>query len=187
MEELLQFLNSIHPLSEGLIAYLAIHLKTRTLHKKDYLLKAGHICHEVCFIESGLLRCNYQNREAEICAWFMKEGDVIFSIESFYQQKPGNEYIQALEETKLYFIEYSELMYVYQQFPEFNSIGRILTEKYYQLWAEQLYALRMKQAPERYKWLLEQHGQLILRVPAKYLASYLGITEVTLSTIKGNL
>ena len=110
-----------------------------------------------------------------------------FQLKVFISKKPGNEYIQALEETKLYFIEYSELMYVYQQFPEFNSIGRILTEKYYQLWAEQLYALRMKQAPERYKWLLEQHGQLILRVPAKYLASYLGITEVTLSTIKGNL
>jgi hypothetical protein len=60
----------------------------------------------------------------------------------------------------------------------------VLTEKYYTLWAEQLYALRMQQANERYKWLMDHHSELILRVPAKYIASYLGIDETTLSKIK---
>ena len=115
----------------------------------------------------------------------MKQGDVIISIESFFQQEKSYESIQALEDCTLFYIQYEELNYIYQNFPEFNFIGRVLTEKYYQLWAMQLHAIRMKQAPERYEWLIENHSELILRVPAKYLASYLGITEVMLSIIKG--
>lgn len=185
MEALLQYLESIHPLSRELVAYLSLRLQTKTLKKKDFLLKAGHTCREICFVADGLLRCFYNNGDTEVCSWFMKQGDVIISIESFFQQEKSYESIQALEDCTLFYIQYEELNYIYQNFPEFNFIGRVLTEKYYQLWAMQLHAIRMKQAPERYEWLIENHSELILRVPAKYLASYLGITEVMLSIIKG--
>jgi CRP-like cAMP-binding protein len=185
MEALLTYLNSLHPLSTDLVNYLVEHLQTRSLPKKDFLLKAGRTCHQICFVESGLLRCYYTNGEPEVCSWFLKEGDVIISIESFYLQKESHESIQALEDTTLHYLNYSDLQYIYRQFLEFNVVGRILTEKYYQLCAQQLYGLRMKQAPERYQWLLNNESGLILRVPAKYLASYLGISEVMLSIVKG--
>ncbi|MEO7488857.1 MAG: cyclic nucleotide-binding domain-containing protein [Ferruginibacter sp.] len=187
MEEIFKMLFTICPVSDKLIEYMALNIQSKQLHKKDFLLKAGHICHQLCFVEKGLLRCFYLNGETEICSWFMKEGDMVISIESFYQQKPSYESIQAVEDTVVYSIGHSQIMFMYHNFSESNMLGRVLTEKYYQLWAQQLYALRMKQAPERYKWLMENHGELILRVPAKYLASYLGITEGTLSTIKGSL
>lgn len=185
MEELFQFLYSVHPISPGLAETLTRILKVRELQKKDFLLKAGHVCRNICFVEKGLLRCFYLKGDTEVCSWFMKEGDVIVSIESFFQQKESYEYIQALEDCSLYYIGYNELQQLYREFPEFNFTGRVLTEKYYTLWAQQLYALRMQQAPDRYGWLLENHPELILRVPAKFIASYLGITEVTLSNIKG--
>jgi CRP-like cAMP-binding protein len=185
MEQLLQFLNAIHPLSPGLQEHLATVLKSREMSRKDLLLRAGHICRTIHFVEKGLLRCFYIKGDNEVCTWFMKEGDVIVSIESFFQQKESYESIQALEDCTLYYIDYSQLQSIYREFPEFNFIGRVLTEKYYTLWAQQLYALRMNQAPERYQWLLDNHPELIQRVPAKYLASWLGITEVMLSMIKG--
>jgi CRP-like cAMP-binding protein len=185
MEQLLQFLQSIHPLSDGLIYQLSMILKVRELKKKDMLLKAGHICRNICFVEKGLLRCFYSVGDTEVSSWFMKEGDVIISIESFFQQKESYESIQALEDCILYYIEYKELQSLYREFPEFNFTGRVLTEKYYTLWAQQLYALRMQPAQDRYNWLLGSFPELILRVPAKYIASYLGITEAHLSVIKG--
>src|SRR5690242_10272352 len=109
MEKLLAFLQSIHPLSEELLQYLSQHLKVKHLTKRDYLLKAGHINRSICFIEKGLLRCFYHKGNLEICSWFMKEGDVIVSIESFFQQKPSYESIQALEDCTLYYIEFDEL------------------------------------------------------------------------------
>jgi CRP/FNR family transcriptional regulator, anaerobic regulatory protein len=184
MEELVYFLSSVHPLSEGLTSYLFGTLKIKELKKKDFLLKAGHICRNICFIEKGLLRCFYVKGDAEVSSWFMKEGDIIISIDSFYGQQASYESIQALEDSTLLYISYEELNYIYKTFSEFNFIGRVLTEKYYRLWAQQLYALRMQQAGERYKWLLDHYPELILRVPAKYIASYLGIEETTLSKIK---
>lgn len=184
MEQLLQFLSSVHPLSEGLVDYLATHIKVRDIERKEMLLKAGHTSRYIYFVASGLLRCFYLKGDAEVSAWFMKEGDVIVSIESFYTQQPSRESIQALEDSRLLYIEYNELYHCYRYFPEFNFTGRELTQKYYVLWAQQLHALKMQTPVERYQWLLTHHNELILRVPAKFLASYLGIGEVTLSRIK---
>ena len=184
MEELFNLLARIHPISEPLQDHLCRTVKERQLAKRSYLLKAGHVCRTVSFIQRGLLRCYYMKEDQEITSWFMKEGDVVVSIESFYHQQPSYEAIQALEDCTVFTIECNELQAIYRAFPEFNFIGRILTEKYHVLWAQQLYALRMQSATERYKWLLDHHPELILRVPAKFIASYLGIEETTLSKIK---
>lgn len=185
MDTLMHYLESIHPLSDGLKAYLLKNLKQRQIKKKDYLLKAGHVSRHVCFILNGLLRCFYVKSDIEVSSWFMKEGDVVFSIESFYTQTPSYESIQALEDTFIFYIDYEELQYIYKEFPEFNFIGRELTIYYHKLWGQQLYSIRMCTGMERYQWLLENHAELLKRVPAKYLASYLDISEFTLSKIKG--
>jgi CRP-like cAMP-binding protein len=187
MEKLLKYLKSIHPLSEKLIEYLGTHLKTKNLQKKDFLLKKGHISKDICFIHSGLLRCFYLIDEKEVCSWFMKEGDVIISVESFFNQTESYEAIQALEDCILHYITYDELQFIYRNFPEFNFVGRVVTERYYTLSEQRLYAMRMQRAPDRYAYLMQYHPELILRVPSKYLASYLGIAEPTLSTIKSTI
>ena len=144
----------------------------------------GNTCRNMCFISSGLLRAFYMQGDNEVSSWFMKEGDVCVSIESFYAQKPGYEYIQAIEDTEYFYIDQCELENIYKTYPEFNVVGRVLTIKYLNLWAQQLYAIRMQSAPERYEWLLRYHPELLLRVPHKYIASYLDITPVTLSKIR---
>lgn len=185
MERVIQYLNRIYPMSAGLISHLEGILKTKSLQKRDYLLRAGHICRNINFIQQGLLRCFYIKGDTEVCSWFMKEGDVIISVESFYGQKSSYESIQALEDCVLYYIDYNELQHIYTYFPEFNFIGRLLTEKYYGLSEQRLYSMRMQRAQERYDHLMENHSELILRVPAKYIASYLGLSEQHFSAIKG--
>ena len=184
MQTVLSVLSAIHPLSEELLLHLQGILRTRTLQKRDFLLRAGHVCRQICFIERGLLRCYYLKDEQEVSSWFMKEGDVVISVESFYRQRSSYESIQALEETEIYYIDYEQLQYIYRHFPEFNFVARVLTENYYCQSEQRLYSMRMQRAQERYDYLVEHHGQLVLRVPAKYLASYLGIAEVTMSKIK---
>lgn len=77
-------LRAVHPLSEGLIEHLKINVKYRELAKGDYLLKADHYCRDIHFIDQGLLRCFYRTEQADISSWFMKDGDVIVSVESFF-------------------------------------------------------------------------------------------------------
>ena len=187
MMEVLHYLESIYPMSDGLKEHLAVTLKEKQLAKKEYLLRAGQVSRRICFIAHGLLRCFYIKEDQEVSSWFMKEGDVIVSVESFFGQSESYEAIQALEDSLLYYITYDELEDIYRHFPEFNFIGRVLLEKYYTLSEQRLYSLRMQRSRERYEYLLEHHPELVLRVPLKYLASYLGIQEETLSRIRSKL
>lgn len=184
MDQLLAFLNSIHKLSPETIEYLYNTLKRIEVPKKHYVLTQGHICENIYFVEIGLLRCFYLKDGKEICSWFMQEGDVIVSVISFFNQITSFENIQALEDCVLYYVDYKELQNLYNNFPEFNFVGRILTEKYYQLSEQRVFSIRMQRALDRYHFLMEQFPQFILRVPSKYIASYLGITEETLSRIR---
>ena len=184
MEKLMTYLNSIHPLSRELQEHLFYILREKYIPRKQYLLKAGQVCRNITFITKGLLRCYYVKDDREISSWFMKEGDTIISVESFFQQKKGKEYIQALDDCEIRFISSDQLEYIYRNFPEFNFVARVLLQKYYILSEQRLYSLRMQRSLERYDYLLENHSELILRVPSKYLASYLGITEETLSRIR---
>ena len=186
MNELIQFLKSISPLSIELEEYLINNLKRKSLKKNEFLLNAGQVCKNIYFIEEGLFRCFYNTIEnKEVDSWFMKEGDVIISVESFFLQRPSNENIISLEESVVYYIDYKTLQFLYETFLEFNIIGRVITEQYYVLAEQRLYAIRMKTAKERYLWLMQNFPQLILRVPSKYLAFYLGISAETFSRMKG--
>ena len=186
MEDLLKYLDSLYPLSSSLRDRLTTILKAKDLKKKDFLLKEGRINDKIFFIKSGLLRCYYQKDDQEVSSWFMKEGDIIISVESFFTQQPSHENIQAIEPSQLYFIHQHELQTLYKTYLEFNFIGRVLTEKYYVLSEQRLVNLRSRRADERYQYLLKHHPVFIQRVPSKYLASYLGVSEVYLSRIKGH-
>jgi CRP/FNR family transcriptional regulator, anaerobic regulatory protein len=172
MEEVIKYLGAIYPLSDELEKYLASVIKERPIRKKDYLLKAGHVCRNICFISTGLLRCFYLQNSQEISSWFMMEGDVIISVESFFRQAKSKESIQALEDSLLYSLEYADLQYMYRNFPESNFIGRVLTEKYYILSEQRLYSLKIQKAPGRYQYIFENFPVLLQRVPAKYIASF---------------
>jgi len=184
MKNLIEFLNAVHPLSSGLEKHLSGILKVNELPRKSFYLKQGQISRHIAFVEKGLLRCYYEKNEKEVCSWFMKEGDVIISVESFFKQTISYENIQALEDCTLYYIDFNELQYIYQHFPEFNFTGRVLAENYYALSEQRLYSIRMQRGKERYDYLINNFPELIRRVPSKYLASYLGISEFTLSRIR---
>src|ERR1700712_1811866 len=184
MKEFLQGLHLIYPLSPALYDYLFDKLKLVIVPKKGILLKEGKICKNIYFINKGLARCFYIKEDKEVSSWFMKEGDLIISVESFFAQKPSYENIQAIEECELFSISYDELHVIYHKFPEFNYIARVLTEKYYTLSEQRLFSLRMQRASERYAHLMDQSPEIIQRVPSTFIASYLGITLETLSRIK---
>src|SRR4051794_31747502 len=181
MEELFNYLQSIQPMSDQLILHLQSMIKEKRLFRNELLLKTGNVCRHIYFVRKGLLRGFYMNDGEEVSTWFMQEGDFVISVSSFYTQQPGDESIQALEETLLWYLSYDDLQLAYNQFPELNFAGRVITERYYILCEKRIKSIRMLKAPERHDQLLKNHSDLIRRVPAKYLSSYLGVTKVTFS------
>lgn len=184
MEDLLDYLNSVNKLKKASIDFLSQNLKEIEIPKKEFVLTEGHICRHIYFIKTGLLRSYHWHSGNEISSAFLKEGDLALSVKSFFNQSISRENIQALEDCSLFVLSYDELQFAYNSFPDFNSLGRILTEKYYQLSEQSLFSLRMHTAREKYLLLLKHFPQIAQRVPLKYIASYLSITQETLSRIR---
>lgn len=184
MDALINFLHSIYPMPVELEEHLRTILKMKLLKKKEALLTAGNTCKNVYFVSRGLLRSYYLNDDNEVSKWFMKEGDVVFAVKSFLTQTPSDEFIEVLEDCKLYYITYHELQNIYKNYMSFNFQRGILTEKYYVLSEERSDTVRLLKPVDRYKFLLKEYPELVGRVQTNYLASYIGVSRSTLYRLK---
>jgi len=187
MNSLIAYLDTIYPMSDELKHHLLDIVKTANVPKKEYILKPGHVCQNIYFIQSGLIRHFHMEGKDEITSCFMQENDIAYSAVSFYTQSCSTEYIQALEHTEIHYISYGELQHIFDMFSEFHVISRKLTVHYHTLRDQQDIMRRLPLAEDRYKYILNNRPEIILRVPNKILASYLGCTDVYLSIIKRGL
>jgi CRP/FNR family transcriptional regulator, anaerobic regulatory protein len=184
-QQVIHFLDSIHPLGEALKDRLLRSLKEAKLKKKEVYLQAGQTSQRISFVVQGLMRSYYLNKKGEeVTNWFMQEGDLAMSIRSFFQQVPSQEYLVAVEPTVLLYITHNELQDLYHTYPEFNFVGRKLTERYYTFFEERLMGIRSLTAAERYAFLLREHPEIVERCPDIYIASYLDMDKATLARLK---
>lgn len=184
MRELLHILNTIHPLSTALRDFLLAHLQHLKLTRKELLFGPEQPLHDLFFVRKGLMRAFTLQLKNEVCHKFVKEGGFFLPAAFHSPTLMVPEYVQAIEQTELIFFPVSELPQLYQQFPECNIIMRILLLTGYSQTEERGRLLRTKSAFRKYADLLKYYPDLILRVPAKYIASYLGISEETLSRVR---
>jgi CRP/FNR family transcriptional regulator, anaerobic regulatory protein len=181
---LIAYFSSITPLSPEALQFFETHLIHRSLPAKEMMLQSGQTANHAFYIVKGLARAYYVKDGNEITTRFMDEKFIITSFISFYNRKPGQEYIETLEPIELIGMDYDNLQYAYDHFPEVNTIGRKLTERYFYLSELRVWMLRKLTAEERYQQFVEMHANLLQRVPLKYIATYLGMSVETLSRIR---
>lgn len=182
---LLGLFSSIYPISADLENAIKTNSEIIEVKKKRHLLHAEEKSDYIYFIVSGAARVYYLNKEGnEITSWLLFENELLITVYGFFTGRPSFEYLQAIEDCTLIALRRDLLDKLYQQFIEFNFIGRKLTEHYYIRNEEQANALRMLSAKQRYQKLLADTPKLINRVPLGYIASYLGISQETLSRIR---
>jgi CRP/FNR family transcriptional regulator, anaerobic regulatory protein len=177
--------NSIYPMTPELQKYISDHLKVRKLKKRELLLKKGQINSVGSFLNSGFLHCYYPKNNKKITSWFLQEGKLAISVRSFFSQVPSRECIEALEPCELYYLTYQEMRTAYKTFLEFNFIIRELVEKYYMLKEEHAYQLQIgTTSKERFDWFIDTFPDLITYLPMRHIATFLGVTEETLSRMR---
>ena len=154
------------------------------LSKNEYLLTEGKICHHLFFLQQGALRGFYRLDGKDITHWFGFEKDFVTSFHSFITQKPAVENIQLLEGSVLWSISRDTLTRLFNQHQDIERLVRIAYEKYYIRLEERFVNAQFKTATERYENLVRQTPHIIDRVPLGFIASYLGISQETLSRIR---
>lgn len=179
MENLLNFLHSIRPLSPQLRDTLEQMLRPREVAEGEYILREGNVCNKICFIEKGLFGCFYLAEKNDAASWFMKQGDVFISVSSFFDQTISRESIMALEDSLVWYVTYKDYLYLKNTFPEFDSIRGDLLEYYYKLADMRLYITIAQSARRRCEFFFEKFTELARIVPDKYAAAYLGMEPST--------
>ncbi len=181
---LLNYLRSVITVSPELETALCRIARRRNAAKGQYLVRNGERCKDLFFVESGLVRGYYLNEEKEVTNWMAVDGEFATSFYSFITREPAAESIEVLEPSALTQISYDDLQMLYADFPETERIGRILTETYYIRLEGRLLSLQFTTAKDRYEQLLANNPLLVQKAPLGYIASYLGMTQETLSRIR---
>ena len=181
----LPFLAVLPPLSPALTQALMAATRREELPAGHLLLRPGQVARRVYFLETGLVRGYSLLHGREISSWFMREGDFVISILSFFTQQPTDEYVALLEPAVVHSISYAQLQNLYRDFPEFNFLGRQLVEKYYVLSEQRARHLRAHTAAERLDALLAEFPAVFQRVAVGHIAGYLGLAPETLSRLRG--
>jgi CRP-like cAMP-binding protein len=154
-------------------------------NKGETLLRAGRICRKLYFIEKGALRFYYINEEGkDITHWFLFENDFITELESFLFKKESDYSIEVLEDTVLYSMDFEAYQNLSSTFPEIDKLWSVILTKGVVDLGEKIKDLQFRNAKTRYDNLLEKHTDILQRVSLGHIASYLGITQQSLSRIR---
>lgn len=180
-------LNAVYPLPSASLTRLIAGIKEVTYPRGYLLLRAQRVETSVYFIKKGVVRAYQNAAENEITFWFGQEGDPVISMKSYIQKEMGYEDIELLENTDLYQISTAQLQALYNKDLDIANWGRKLAEQELLKTEERLIAMQFKTATQRYKDLLEQQPGLLNRVSLGHIASYLGITQVSLSRIRAEI
>jgi CRP/FNR family transcriptional regulator, anaerobic regulatory protein len=152
---------------------------------KNYiLLKKGEVGKYLYLIERGIVMGYHSQRGKEICLYFATENELFTSAYSLISKKPSFENIMALEDCIIHSLPRKDLYSLYDKFPEMNIVGRQLVEQYFLEIEERLNAIQFQNAKQRYRNFLLAEAHLLDRISLGRLASYLGMSQETLSRIR---
>ncbi|MBE9466226.1 Crp/Fnr family transcriptional regulator [Dyadobacter subterraneus] len=155
--------------------------------KGHVLIKAGRIERSVYFVETGIARAYLDKEDREVTFWFGAESDVLLSYNSFFLGLPGYESIELLEDSVLYKISNEVLQKLYSSDLEIANWGRKLVESELIKTEERFISRQFKTATVRYEDFINSYPNVLQRVNLGHIASYLGISQVTLSRIRAEL
>jgi CRP-like cAMP-binding protein len=151
---------------------------------KTILVAEGKIAQKAYYIEKGAARAWFNHDGKEITFQFLFEGEFISSIESILSKSPSWYSIETIEPLTVYSISTEEFRQKMEQLPHVKEFYNHYIQQRLQAY-QKLFVSHIKDSPEkRYQELLQQSPEIIRRIPQHYIASYLGITSVSLSRIR---
>ncbi len=188
MENLIHNLLQSGQLNQQQIDLVKSKVKSIKLRKEEYFSEAGKIARQVAFVDTGILRvCYYNNKGEEITRYFIDENNFAVDLNSFSYQIPSSEYVQAVTDCNLLVFSAEALKDLSSSISTWNSIVNQITAKSLLEKINRISPMLAEDATARYLSFLGKFPQLANRIPLSLLASYLGITQSSLSRIRKSI
>ncbi len=158
--------------------------KRQEISAKTILLQEGQISKMAYLIEKGCIRSWFNNNGKDITFQFFFEGESVASVESFMTNEPSLYHLESIEPCIIHSISKKDFQFILEDSPIIKKEVEELVFKRL-LFYQQLFLSRIKDNPQkRYQELIKLRPEILARVPQHYIASYLGITSVSLSRIR---
>jgi CRP-like cAMP-binding protein len=187
-EKLIQYFQQILPMPRAKAEELSTKFKLKTIEKNDFLLKEGKISSELFFLEEGCVRSYIFDAEGnEVTTAIFLENSTVNDLLSFFKRQPSKENFQALSDCKTWVLTFDELQENFHGIPEFREFGRMMLINNYGKLKDRMLGMIQLTAEQRYLDLIESQPAVFQHVPLKMIASYLGITDTSLSRIRKDL
>lgn len=189
MENIIKALKEKANMSDEAINELFVHSSLLELPKKHILTTSFRKDEDFYFIEKGITRSYCVMNGKETTSWFSMEGDIVFSTNNFYGKIEGYEYemVQLLEDCTLYAVPVKALERLYATNIEVANWSRVLHQEAFIAIEKRLISRLYQSAEERYVDLLRTRPELFQRVNLGHIASYLGISQVTLCHLRNKI
>ncbi|RBL94094.1 Crp/Fnr family transcriptional regulator [Chitinophaga flava] len=187
MEDLINYLLQFGQLNGQQITLVKSKVKIIHLNKGDYFSEAGKIARQVAFVSEGILHvCYYNNKGMEITRYFIDEHNFAVDLNSFSSQIFSSEYIQAIMPCRLIVFSTEGLKELSLTIAGWDAIINQITTKSLIEKVNRISPMLAEDASSRYRNFLDRFPVLANRIPLSFLASYLGITQSSLSRIRRN-
>lgn len=188
MKELFNFILRFGNLNQQQIDFITSKATELHLPKDAYFSEAGKVARQVGFITDGILRvCYYDNKGEEITKYFIEENNMVVDLESFDNEICSSTYVEAVTDCTMIVFSRKDWLELLQTIVGWEVIvhkiiSRALIQK-----VERRSPLVTEDATTRYLKFLEIYPTVVNRIPLSYIASYLGITQSSLSRIRKNI
>jgi CRP-like cAMP-binding protein len=186
-EQLINFIKKNIPnisVTQNGLDTIASHFEELEFKKNEYLLKQGKIS-GYYYIAEGFVRAfTFDINGNEITTFFYPKERVAFEASSFFLHQPSTEYLQAITDCKVYATSFEKLNLLFHSVPEFREFARAMLVKEFVAYKQRTLSMINKSAEERYANLVGDSNEIFKYAQLKHIASYLGITDTSLSRIR---
>jgi CRP-like cAMP-binding protein len=184
-EKLIKYFQSVLPMADTKAELLAENFHYKEYNKSDLLLKETKISNETYFLEEGLVRTYTLDIDGnEVTSNIYIENNIVNDFLSFFKQQPSVENLEALTNCKVWYMSYNDVQKSFHNIPEFREWGRLMLVNNYEILKSRTLGLVKLTAEQRYQNLIQEQSTIFQNVPLKIIASYLGITDTSLSRIR---
>lgn len=182
------YLSSTGELTTEEINFSSQFFKPVQLKKGEFFIREDELCDHIGFIAGGGVKAYAIDEEGkENVTCFKFENEFVTSFPEFVAQEKSRRSIRTIEDTVIYRINYPDYRHLLGQVTAWNSVIRSVMEQEYSQKEQYLLNYNNKSAVDKYRHVLSGEPMLVRRIATQDLASYLGITQRSLTRAKGQI
>lgn len=185
MNEFITFINQYITLSEAAENAIRSIAKVEELEKGTTLLEEGKTCKKFYFLAYGTIRTFFYQKGKDITNWIYPENSMVTSWHSYLNTQPATEYMETIEDAVLVTLTHDQWNELYENYPELERFGRHILEEQMALIDTFFRGYYFLTAKEKYELLTNSYPTITNRANLGHIASMLGISQETLSRIRG--